>query len=542
MISLILILLIYLGGINCIIDSTAEDEICNLKDDLLVIGADVTHPCKNDNFNYSISSVVASIDSSFTKYACQVKIQPKSNEEIIKDMKDIILKLIDLFIIYKYKIIRKSISNDQDNNDDDDDTDNEKINLELTNLDSRFIYNLLPKHILYYRDGISENQYEQFKNIEIQSIRDAFFELSIKKNFTNIFKPNLNSVIVLKRHPTKFIRIKNDEQQQFKPTTFDNLFEAKNSDQTNLDDLNILPGTVIKNRMIVKTDHEFYLNSHKTDKGTIRCTHYDLILNESNFQLNQIEIFTYQLCYLYGKSMKSTSVPIPIKYSHLACYRARSHLSSYLDDDKNDYKKSEIDNLTTVESTETDLLDQTTSSFTKSTNLFDQSSPFNLQTSFFGQSNSSLDQQPTTSFYFQQQPSLSSYYQQQPNTSFYYQQQQPSTSSFYQQPLDTFSNQPTLFGLPYPNRPPPPLNQPPIFSLSNPLLFSSIDPKSSPLNQSNLQKKSETIKSKRKNRGRNKNKDGNKKDVNKEITKNIDENLQEKVQVKENLRMTFYFL
>ena len=82
--------------------------------------------------------------------------------------------------------------------------------------------------------------------------------------------------------------------------------------------------------------------------STTRSTHYDLILNESNFQLNQIETFTYQLCYLYGKSLKSTSIPIPVKYSHLACYRARSHLSSYLNEQINRNSKMETDLLEIV--------------------------------------------------------------------------------------------------------------------------------------------------------------------------------------------------
>ena len=80
---------------------------------------------------------------------------------------------------------------------------------------------------------------------------------------------------------------------------------------------------------IVRYPTEFYLCSHNCDKGTIRSTHYCVLQNESGLAMSDLQQFTYNLCYLFAKSAKSISIPVPVKYAHLAAYRARSHLSLF---------------------------------------------------------------------------------------------------------------------------------------------------------------------------------------------------------------------
>src|SRR5690606_3236687 len=56
-----------LGGTNCVINEDANN-ITALKGKLMVIGADVTHPSKTDNFQHSVCSVVGSWDDNYCKF------------------------------------------------------------------------------------------------------------------------------------------------------------------------------------------------------------------------------------------------------------------------------------------------------------------------------------------------------------------------------------------------------------------------------------------------------------------------------------------
>ena len=153
---------------------------------LLIIGADVTHPAKEDDLEFSVCSVVASLDSSYFQYASVVKIQEKS-EEIIKQMDSIIIELLDLFVRNKINESRLASSKNR-----------------IEENDSTKIFNLLPAHILFFRDGISDTQYNHFQEFEIKNMYNAFKEFSLQRGFANIYSPKINSIIVLKRHVTRF--------------------------------------------------------------------------------------------------------------------------------------------------------------------------------------------------------------------------------------------------------------------------------------------------------------------------------------------------
>ncbi len=59
---------------------------------------------------------------------------------------------------------------------------------------------LLPKQIIYYRDGVSEGQFEQVKNLEVKQLRAA-----IKKVFAPPYDaPGISCIIAKKRHHTRF--------------------------------------------------------------------------------------------------------------------------------------------------------------------------------------------------------------------------------------------------------------------------------------------------------------------------------------------------
>ena len=334
--SLILKVNSKLGGVNCAM-AAEHNEISKLRDNLLVIGADVTHPSEENSFNYSICSVVSSLDANYFKYVSIVKIQEKSKEEIIKQMCSMMLELLELLVRSKIEERRRSGQKPVNENNPEE------------------IYRLLPRHVLYYRDGISDGQYGHFQEFEIGNMHLAFEEFSKAKGFNEIYRPQVNTIIVMKRHTTRFQKLTDDnedlnsyERQQSVLRTVglslasnDSDYQSMSEEQRYLIDedsetgrtFNINPGTLVNNEKIVRTNSEFYLCSHNCDKGTIRSTHYCVLQNESKFELVELQKFTYSLCYLFAKGTKSISIPVPVKYAHQAAYRARNHLSLVEEED-----------------------------------------------------------------------------------------------------------------------------------------------------------------------------------------------------------------
>ncbi|GFX64657.1 protein argonaute-4 [Trichonephila clavipes] len=67
-------------------------------------------------------------------------------------------------------------------------------------------------------------------------------------------------------------------------------------------------------------------------KGTSKCCYYTVLHDDNGYGFDALEKLSYYLCHLYIRCTKSISVPSPIQYAHLAAYRARRHLASYLKD------------------------------------------------------------------------------------------------------------------------------------------------------------------------------------------------------------------
>lgn len=61
--------------------------------------------------------------------------------------------------------------------------------------------------------------------------------------------------------------------------------------------------------------------------GTSRPTCYNVIRDDSDMGADEIEMFTYALCFVYQRATKAVSIPAPIYYADLAAYRNRAYLS-----------------------------------------------------------------------------------------------------------------------------------------------------------------------------------------------------------------------
>ncbi|XP_051113404.1 protein argonaute 5-like [Andrographis paniculata] len=242
----------------------------------IIFGADVTHPQPGDYSSPSIAAVVASIDwPEVTKYKGLVSTQTR-RQEIIQDL-------------YNLKQDPQMVP-----------TDTGMIRELLT-----AYYNstkLKPKRIIFYRDGVSEGQFQQVLHYEVDAITKACSSLDVE------YKPTITFIIVQKRHNTRFFPV------------------IQKNHQTTDNSGNILPGTVVDSNICHRTEFDFYLCSHAGIQGTSRPAHYHVLHDENGFTADNLQSLTNSLCYTYARCTRSVSIVPPAYYAHLAAFRARYYI------------------------------------------------------------------------------------------------------------------------------------------------------------------------------------------------------------------------
>ncbi|XP_057474782.1 protein argonaute 4-like [Actinidia eriantha] len=143
-----------------------------------------------------------------------------------------------------------------------------------------------PDQIIIFRDGVSESQFNQVLNIELDQIIEACKFLDEK------WSPKFVVIVAQKNHHTKF----------FQPGSPDN----------------VPPGTVIDNKICHPRNNDFYLCAHAGMIGTTRPTHYHVLLDEVGFSADELQELVHSLSYVYQRSTTAISVVAPICYAHLA--------------------------------------------------------------------------------------------------------------------------------------------------------------------------------------------------------------------------------
>ncbi|KAJ9537594.1 hypothetical protein OSB04_030327 [Centaurea solstitialis] len=143
-----------------------------------------------------------------------------------------------------------------------------------------------PDQIIIFRDGVSESQFSQVLNIELDQIIEACKFLDDK------WCPKFLVIIAQKNHHTKF----------FQPGSPDN----------------VQPGTVIDNKVCHPRNNDFYMCAHAGMIGTTRPTHYHVLYDEIGFSPDDLQELVHSLSYVYQRSTTAISVVAPICYAHLA--------------------------------------------------------------------------------------------------------------------------------------------------------------------------------------------------------------------------------
>ncbi|GJJ07203.1 hypothetical protein Clacol_001403 [Clathrus columnatus] len=169
----------------------------------MIIGADVSHSTGSDR--PSVAGLVASMDESFSQYGAITAVQSALNE-IIEDIDGMVENAIRNFFTFWNKRGTP----------------------------------VVPQRIIFYRDGVSEGQFEQVRTEEVQKIKDALSNIWKSQGFPGK-PPALTFIIVGKKHHVRFF-------------PKDNRARDRSG--------NCPAGTVIDKDIISPTDYDFYLQSH----------------------------------------------------------------------------------------------------------------------------------------------------------------------------------------------------------------------------------------------------------------------------------------
>lgn len=191
--------------------------------------------------------------------------------------------------------------------------------------------NGLPKNIIFFRDGVSESQFETCNTHEVSEIEHAYNEICIERGIPS-GQLKLTFVIAGKRHNTRFYPTESTQAYSFEKNT------------------NVAPGLLvndfitdpIRDKGLVKCD--FYLQSHWAIQGTARSAHYHVLRDDLKFQGNQLQTLTHQLCYSFARATKGVSYVSPAYIADRLCERGRVYLRGWKPSDDFNEPKDENGN------------------------------------------------------------------------------------------------------------------------------------------------------------------------------------------------------
>ncbi|KAF8209462.1 argonaute-like protein [Mycena galopus ATCC 62051] len=271
-----------LNGINVVTDTVLSDP----HNPTVFLGADVMHPAPGSTGRPSFSAVVSSVDSNGAKYVATQRVQA-SRQELISDLQDMTKEVLARYMSYREQA-EKSKSP-------------------------------APKRLIFYRDGVSEGQFQQVLDHELPLIKAACQELKIN--------PRITLIIVGKRHHLRFFPV-ND----------------RDADRSG----NCPAGTVVDRDIGHPTEFDFYLQSHGGLLGTSRPAHYSVLYDvstiiavdeilvtpgstkqENNLPADALQSLSFALCHVYARSTRSVSIPAPVYYADIVCARAKFHFDPF---------------------------------------------------------------------------------------------------------------------------------------------------------------------------------------------------------------------
>jgi len=168
----------------------------------------------------------------------------------------------------------------------------------------RNIVQKFPRHLIVYRSGVSEGEFDTIKEKEASAFREAFAEL--EHSMKGFKQPELTIVVVQRQSNYRIVPTKTDPR-------------ARPVEQ------NVRAGTVVDRVVMHPSFTEFLIVPHRAIKGTAqpaRCT----VVHESKVGLmpkKQLENVTNMMSYAHAIVTSPVSVPAPL-YAAVECSK-RAH-------------------------------------------------------------------------------------------------------------------------------------------------------------------------------------------------------------------------
>lgn len=154
-----------------------------------------------------------------------------------------------------------------------------------------------PQQMIVFRDGVSESQFDQVLNVELQAIYKACNHIEAG------YKPKITMIVAQKNHHTK-------------------LFPGGGGPG------NVQPGTIVDSQICHPRNFDFFLCPQAGPIGTSRPTHYHVLLDENDFSVDDLQILVHALSYVYQRSTTAISSVAPINYAHLAASQMQQFLKA----------------------------------------------------------------------------------------------------------------------------------------------------------------------------------------------------------------------
>jgi hypothetical protein len=299
------------GGTNwTVVDGSSKRRAFEaIERDTIVLGADVIHPGGNTP---SVAAIVGSLDKNFAVFAGSIRLQPALKEIITRP---------NMAAMVKERLVAWSKRND-----------------------GRW-----PSRLLYYRDGVGEDQFCNVNDEEVSQITAAFNELTK----ASPSKPlSITAIVVGKRHNTRFFA-PNDSMTypdragpaastvdvsrgksliRTGARTVEQWPQARNG--------NVLPGLLVDSVITFPQPNphhlrDFFLQSHAALKGTAKSAHYIIIRHDAatfGVDVRGLQQLTHAFCYSYARATKGVSYCSPAYYADRLCDRGFRYLRSWLDE------------------------------------------------------------------------------------------------------------------------------------------------------------------------------------------------------------------
>ncbi|GAA5979843.1 hypothetical protein JCM11641_002711 [Rhodosporidiobolus odoratus] len=176
-----------------------------------------------------------------------------------------------------------------------------------------------PVSLVFYRDGVSESEFDALISEEVEELRAACDALKQDPEVQQTvggaqviqaWNPKITFLAVLKRH-----KIRAMDESSGRPD-------------------NIRPGTCFDAGVTDARSFDWYQAAHKGLLGTTRPSRYVVLVDDNDPKLSadDLQTLTNSLCHIYQRCNRAVSIPAPTYYADLIAHRFRAWLSGPDDD------------------------------------------------------------------------------------------------------------------------------------------------------------------------------------------------------------------